>query len=458
VRRVLGGIAALLVVLGSALPVIGGEPAEEGDWRKSVKNPVPWLTWGAEQRIRQEYIENGIAIDDDDSDNINWFRLRTRLWMELGPFFQTDMEQANGLKFFARLGYGPRVINEFPGSDKTQWNEVFVDQLYADWQRIYGLPISAKIGRQDIILDKAWAVRTGTPLEGGRSIFMDAARFTVHLDDIKSALTLIGVYNHGYENDALRPLSSDDRYIAEYNQSAFIAHFNCQVIDDHQFSTYYIHREDSSISGSPYAGLPERSVDAFGLPVWGNLTDAVDYYIEPMYQWGDEGGTTRESWAATAELGYTFKDAAWAPRVLVGYEYLQGDDPSTREYEQYDPLFNRYPRFSEVVGYSWIGETGGYGHYTNMQRITTGVHVHPTEKLKLQLEGSHLWADEHTLGTDAPFDSGEGRGDLAVLRAFYTFNDWASMHVWGEYFWPGSYYDDSADDAFFLRWQMVFKF
>jgi hypothetical protein len=289
---------------------------------------------------------------------------------------------------------------------------------------------------------------------------MDAARFTVHLDDIQSALTLIGIYNHGYENDALRPISSDDRYVAEYDQSAFVAHFNCKAIEGHEFSAYYIYRQDDSISGSPYAmaGWPERTVQAVGLPVWGNLTDALDYYVEPMYQWGDEGGTTRESWAGTAELGYTFREAAWVPRVLVGYEYLQGDDPSTRTYEQYDPLFNRYPRFSELIGYGWIGETGGYGHYTNMQRVTVGVHATPTERLKLQLEGSHLWADEHSVGKDAPFRGGDSRGELAVLKAFYTFNDWASMHVWGEYFWPGSYYDSSADDALFLRWQMVLKF
>ena len=33
-----------------------------------------------------------------------------------------------------------------------------------------------------------------------------------------------------------------------------------------------------------------------------------------------------------------------------------------------------------------------------------------------------------------------------------------SGHLWAEYFHPGSYYDSEADDAVFLRWQLVFKF
>ena len=111
-----------------------------------------------------------------------------------------------------------------------------------------------------------------------------------------------------------------------------------------------------------------------------------------------------------------------------------------------------------MVGYTWIGEEGGYGFYTNMHRLTAGAHATPTAKLKLQLEASHLWADENTHGKDAPYSSGRSRGDLGVLRGFYAFSESISMHAWAEYFIPGSYLDSSADDAMFLRWQMVFKF
>ena len=75
-----------------------------------------------------------------------------------------------------------------------------------------------------------------------------------------------------------------------------------------------------------------------------------------------------------------------------------------------------------------------------------------------KFEYSYIWANEHENGSAAPFDDGRSRGQLLVGALKYTFNKYWSGHMWGEYFIPGSYYDMSADTAFFLRWQIQFKF
>ncbi len=41
-----------------------------------------------------------------------------------------------------------------------------------------GMPLTATVGRQDIIEGVGWLVMDGTPLDGSRTVYFDAARFT----------------------------------------------------------------------------------------------------------------------------------------------------------------------------------------------------------------------------------------------------------------------------------------
>ncbi|MFO7956005.1 MAG: hypothetical protein R6X33_02775, partial [Candidatus Brocadiia bacterium] len=74
-----------------------------------------------------------------------------------------------------------------------------------------------------------------------------------------------------------------------------------------------------------------------------------------------------------------------------------------------------------------------------------------------------LRANEHPFGTTnvfpmMPYDTGYTRGHLVVATLKHTFNKYMSGHLWAEYFHPEDYYAADADEAVFLRWQLMFKF
>lgn len=172
-------------------------------------------------------------------------------------------------------------------------------------------------------------------------------------------------------------------------------------------------------------------------------------------QWGNEAAARRRSWAFTSDLGYTVLDTACTPRVHVGFEYLSGDDPTTSDWEGWDPVMARWPQWSELLGYRWAVETGMPFYWTNMERYTVGMSVEPLDNLTLVLDHSLLRGDEPMVG--ALYGTGDSRGTLTVAKAVCAFSKRASMHLWLEYFHPKSYYVSTADATLFFRTQFYFS-
>jgi hypothetical protein len=52
------------------------------------------------------------------------------------------------------------------------------DNLYVQADKPGGLPVKLKLGRQDIVLGNGWLMLDGTPLDGSRTIYLDALRAT----------------------------------------------------------------------------------------------------------------------------------------------------------------------------------------------------------------------------------------------------------------------------------------
>ncbi|MFP4105920.1 MAG: alginate export family protein, partial [Phycisphaerae bacterium] len=142
----------------------------------------------------------------------------------------------------------------------------------------------------------------------------------------------------------------------------------------------------------------------------------------------------------------------------VGYEYLSGDRAGTATNEQFDPLWGRWPQFSELYIYPYAGETR-IAEVTNLHRINVGWSTWPTKKTELCLDYHLLLADKNTLSGSAGFSgSGNVRGHLlgAIMR--HKFNKHVSTHLLGEVFFPGDYYDDTRNDvAMMFRWELMFK-
>lgn len=433
-----------------------GERLTWEEFCETCKKPLPWLNWGAQVRIRQEMLENTVDLDSsrDTRDPRNYFRTRYRVWARLGDFLSIpELEQKNGLSFYVRVTGEPRFHME-PGFDNdNQWTETVWDNLFVDYQRIGGWPISVKVGRQDLVYGVGFVLLDGTPLDGSRTIYNDAAKATLHLDAIQTQVDFLAIDNQGIDT-RLKPFDHDEDPVDQFDIKLYGVYAINKSVENNEFHAYYLYKDENPLS--QFESLGGRIVQTAGALARGTCGQGTDYYLEVAGQWGDEGDENIESWGLSSDLGYTFKNAAWTPRLHVAYEWLRGDDPDTDTYEGWDNVLARWPHWSELFVFRTAAETGRPGLYTNLHRIAGGASVNPIKNMKFSADYSLLLGDENQSG--GQYDDGDIRGHLLATILTYRFNKWIAGHLWFEYFWPGDFYTGDTDEAYFARWELTFDF
>jgi hypothetical protein len=471
----------LLVVLGALCGMSRGaeEPeavtaaTPERSMEEQIKNPVDWLTWGADLRVREEYLKNNLDLMNEFDDNRNVICVRGRIWTEFGPFLKSD-ELGGGLTFVARLTAEPRYYIQRSGFapfavNAQEWDEVAWDNLYVRWDHVAALPVSISVGRQDLVKGRGWVILDGTPLDGSRTIYSDAAVATLQLDEIKTTLDLILLDNKAHSS-RIEPFNEADQLVHEYDLRLFSAYLTSAILDPMQLHTYYIYADEDLVAVSGTLP-PHRTIHMVGALAQGKANENVDYYIEGGYQWGHQGSSDHSAWGVNSDIGYTFSDVPCKPRIHAGYEYLTGDDPNTKQIEGWDSLMGRWPQWSELFASRYALEGGLPGSYANLHRAVFGVSAQPIPKMTALIDYSPLWADQHSFGTSyiapgappappvpMPFGNGYFRGHFVKAVTTYRFNKYVDGELWFEYFKPGSFYDRITDDALYFRWQLNFTF
>jgi len=447
---------------GAAEPT-GAETGEAyltlDEWLDACTHPVDWLCWGADLRIRQVYMRNAIFLESDNhADLRHFFRTRVRAWVQVGPFFGYEtIEGPDGLSVYVRLTGEPRhyMIGRRYASpaDVPQWDEVVYDNLYVKWVRIDGHPVSFSIGRQDILYGRGFVILDGTPLDGSRTIFSDAAKLTLHFDRCKTNLDLF-VINNKARQSRLRPIMDDDARISEYDTRAVGAYLISKAFEGEEIHAYYIYKDDDVVT--PRAGRTGRIVHTLGALIQGKAKSlsGVDYYAEGAYQWGHQGTANRYGYGVQSEVGYSIPECPAKSRVHIGYQNLSGDDAGS-SVKSWDPVLARWPHWSELYVYRWAAEQGGQpGYYTNLQRLSAGFSAKPSDIVAVKFNYHWLYGNHHDQGTANPYAGGHHRGDLITALLTFTFTKRVTGHLTGEYFIPGDFYHRSTDNAILARWQL----
>jgi len=432
------GLVALIAFAAAAADAVkadaAGVPAGSATSKSAVdeiKNPVTWFKWGADLRVREEVLSKVYDFSDNtrDYDMYNWFRGRARVWAQFGNFFQQDSKKNDGLSFYARMTTEPKYTWEsgtvHQGEMGTTNKQAVYDNLYMQWTRIAGAPMSLKFGRFDATYGKGLVLFDGTPLDGSRTIYNDGAIATLHMDDMNTNVDFIWFQNDG----SLRRLSSigptnssDKKNVSEYDTQILGAYLSNKSFKDVEIQAYYLFKDDSPINGyGSYkdAGVPSGLVHTVGANVQG-MYGAWDYYGEVAGQWGMRKGMfwspamngtgsgswygdgekhSRQAYSINGDLGYTFKDVAWTPRVHGFYNNYSGDDNGSATYEGWDPVLGRWPQFSELWAYHAASEEGLIATLTNTQRMGVGVSVQPPavqsvyKAMRLSLDYNYLLAN-----------------------------------------------------------------
>jgi len=428
------------------------------------------FTWGADLRLRWEFLDNATTLNDDlPGAERSFARYRGRLWGQVAP---TESFEA-----YARLMWEGRYyanpddfVIPVPGQgptniiDTTYSGALMFDNLFVKLNRVGGLPLTFKIGRQDMFLGNGWLVGDGTPLDGSRTFYFDAIRATYAAESIGTTFDLI-LLDQSNDTDRFPGTLNDktEDQTEQDEQGIILYARNKSLMKDTDLDGFFIYKSDDAAqplwrvnNGLDPFPSPTRDGEtyALGARIDSKLTPNWSLRAEAAFEWGDRFDEDLEAFGFNGRGTYHFGDSL-SNRVHLGYEYLSGDDPGTDDVEAFDPLWGRWPQWSELYQpYTYpIGNDSRTGEATNLQRINLGWGMKPHPTTEVTLDYHALFANENTRGGLPGFSKdGKFRGNLFTGWVKTKFDKHIAGHLVAEYFDPGDYYDAPREQsAWYLR-------
>lgn len=456
---------------------------------KDIKNPTPWLNWGTDLRLRNEYVLNAATLNPANRVNEqDFFRFRGRVWTSITPIEDLSLNArlaAEPREFF-KPAYTSTAGHQGHSDSGMEWRYGIVDTLNVQWRKPLDLPATLTVGRQDIFLGDGWLVGDGTPFDGSFTFFMDAARLTWDLKDQHTTIDAIGIVQNARPDAWLPTLGpsteADPRAypLTDQNEKGAILWVANKSIPEANFDGYFMFKHDTPVTGLPHTPLAGTGDygDIFtpGGRVSGLVAEHWKYSAEGAYQFGwkedpfllhDETGDVTTDHRALSAFGVNSKVSYLVKDPLnnqfnFSYEFLSGDDKNTRTDEMFDVMWGRWPRWSEMAPYVWSpGTETRVAQMNNLHRLGPGWAFTPMKDMDFSLYYFVLLADQDTptrTGNPSLFtDNSNFRGHYLQAILKYKFNQHFSGHLWGETWFPGDYYTHHATLAF-LRAELLMTF
>jgi hypothetical protein len=428
----------------------------------AAEEPKDIFTWGADLRLRWEFLDNASTLNETlPGAERSFARYRGRLWGQVAP--NESFEAYGRLMWEGRYYANPDdFVIPLPGQgptnilDTTYSGALMFDNLYVKLNRVGDAPLTLKIGRQDIFLGNGWLVADGTPLDGSRTFYFDAIRATYVAEPIGTTFDLIVLDN--YHNTDRFPFTFNNKtedQIEEDETGAILYARNKSLIKDTDLDGFFIYRSDDAAqplwrvnNGFDPFGSPTRDgeVYALGARIDSKLTPNWNLRAEAAFEWGNRFEEDLEAFGFNGRVTYNIGDSL-SNRLHLGYEYLSGDDPDTSKVEAFDPLWGRWPQWSELYQPYTYALDSRTGEATNLQRINLGWGMKPHPTTEVTLDYHALFANENTLGDRVPpvpgfSKNGDFRGHLFTGWVKVKYDKHVAGHLVAEYFNPGDYYTD----------------
>jgi hypothetical protein len=455
----------LLAASCLALPASASKTISLSRKSGSTKPPVS-LNLGIDFRLREVTLHNLMDFDTCKDSGLgsdsHFFRFRVRI--------PVGLTLRSGITLQARFTTEVRkYLHPFLTPEKT---EIILDHLYLDFPRLPYVPMSARIGRQDIKKGEGFIILEGGPLDGSRSIYHNAIVLGVDgaplgLRDTK--IDLIAIHNP-YKDKLVLANDLDLRMI-EHDESALGVYLTVPVGETdpiRKTETFYFYKVEKPDTAS-YA---QTKLHTVGMRMSGKFPWELDYGIEAAYQGGahydlNTGSKLNDhsSYGGYVWLKRSFF-ALFHPTIHVGSVLLSGDDVATDKVEAWNPLFARWPKWSELYIYTLAPEGGVEREDWHPSYWTNLLSFYATLDLKLSsavdlLYTFHGMNARHPLAQaedpNSMFGTGKHRGDLHILKLSAAISESLTGHFLIERFTPRSFYKNAPDDALFVRWEITAK-
>jgi len=451
----------------------------------SVAHAETTFKYGAAFRLRQEIWDDVVSLDTGNLatggfPDRNFFRLRTQLWAraDFSPKLGIYARLANEMKYFDGPFTAYKAGNDGPDPDRYDPDELIIDNLYFDSKDVFGLPVDVRIGRQDFLgpdmYGEGFLLTDGTPADGSRTFYFNAAKLRWKINQ-KNSIDF--VYIDDPRTDVFMPslhpavegglFVDNKKVLTASREQAFVLYGRSKVTDNVTLEPYYIYKIEQAFAVGPTT-IPKLKLNTIGARAVVALNSGWKIGGEFATQFGDynDGGKWQDR---TGNGGYVFigrkyENVGMKPEFDLRFVYMSGDDIGTTDKnETFDPLFSRNPNWNELIIYPLLNETAAFGgggipgYWTNMEILKATLKLNFTPETNLLLAYQYLWAPEKSGLTTALFGTGKERGHLPTAILSHRFSKSLDAMAQLEYFIPGSYYSDQADNATFLRLQLQYR-
>jgi hypothetical protein len=402
--------------------------------------PFPKLKLIFVERFRFEAWDNAVSLDDTAADTFAYTRNRTTLGLRWLTAKNVEV-----------LG---KVTNEFrvylaPKDRAFNAHEVFVDNLYVKWTIPGRRPFIFTAGRQDINLGEGFVIADSTPLDGSRSYYFNALRFDA---EVAPGHELI-VFAHAQETrDKYLPIINErEQALVEQPERALAVYYS-GAFGKAKVDAYAV-RKTVEETGTWLAGR----VDTFGARAQVPISKPLVLTGEGAFQTGTHGEAGRAAFGGIAHLDWS---PAWRvpflKTLVLGGIHLSGDDPATARMEAWDPIFSRWPKWSEGYIQTFNRESRP-AYWSNLNSVYGSLVLDLGARANATITAHRLGA-ERTLPGAFPGGTGLHRGGLVVGRLNFTISKLLSGHVQWDHFEPGDFYAPEADAFNWLRFELMFRY
>lgn len=405
-----------------------------------AQGPAPRWQLIFVERFRFEAWDNAVSLDDTAGDATAYTRNRTTL----------------GLRWTAaeNLEVLGKVTNEFrvylaPKDRAFNIHELFADNLYVKWTVSGRLPFTITAGRQDMTFGEGFVIADGTPSDGSRSYYFNALRLDA---DVRPGHRLTAFAHATDTTEKTLPVINDrGQGLAEQPERALGLYYSGSF-GKAQADAYLIRKCTSATDLWPLAAR----IDTVGARVQTPLAGRLSLTAEGARQGGRHGQAGRAAFGGLIHVDYDLGgDLPVLKRATVGGINLSGDKPGTDKMEGWDPLFSRWPKWSDSYIYTFTRESRP-SYWSNLTSIYGSLALDLGSRADGALTVHCLGAVETQPG-EFPGGTGRRRGTLLAGRLSYEISKHLSGRVIWEHFLPGDFYFPGASRFHWLQFEMIFR-
>lgn len=400
---------------------------------------------GFEQRVRNENWDNLFDFSDAADDRRNQVRYRTRLWGKV-PLGENIDVYAGLVQETNQI-----VVKRAP----YRFDEVAFEHAYVDFKKLFVPGLSLRVGRQNLTKGEGFLVFEGNPSDGSRTIYFNA--FDLAYAWKKSKLELIGI-SDPYTDRYLPRIHVGSRQLLDWNEQALGVYYTDNNHINTSLEAYYFYKKETG-DRRPATNAQfqaDRHVHTAGSRAVRRIRSDWEAAGEFALQWGAQRpAIPLAGWAGYGYAKKSWKQRPWTPSLSLGYWGFSGDDPGTgNRNEGWDPLFSRWPKWSELYILSQVRERG-VGTWTNQGMWQAELLFAPCKSLGGRLTYYHMDSYQPFRGDPRIFGTGTDRGNHYQARLDVNLNKYWKGHVLYERHVPGNFYAGSAP-AYFLRFEVIF--